>query len=90
MTQNSLFIFMYMHEVVFTTPSWTFFVAGSCLTIFGWFVFFMYGTLALKGVTIIESSAMFAERRQSVIYDDSVTKVHDARTANDKQRELSR
>lgn len=90
MTQNSLFIFAFYKEVHFNTYGWTFFVSGSCLVIFGWFVFFMYGTMALKGVTIIEASVLFQQRRANVLKSDSAAQHHEDRTKDDQQRRLQR
>ena len=49
-----------------STDNIIFLFSGAVASIFGWVVFFLYGTMALKGVTIIEASEIFKNRRQQV------------------------
>jgi hypothetical protein len=53
-------------NLTLTMDSFIYYVSGSILSLFGWVVFFLYGTMALKGVTIIEANQLFQKRRQDV------------------------
>lgn len=54
------------NDLLLSTDNLIFLYSGAVASIFGWVVFFLYGTMALKGVTIIEASEIFKNRRQEV------------------------
>ena len=44
-----------------------FYVTDSLLQFFGWFMFFTYGTLAIKGLTVIEAADRWTAKREEVV-----------------------
>lgn len=66
---SSLVLFAYFHfdNIVFSYFDFIFFVMMSILALFAWAIFFGYGTMALKGFTIIEASDRFAHRHTNAV-----------------------
>jgi hypothetical protein len=66
MTLMALLITANLGILPLGTEGMIYYVSGAVMAIFGWVVFFLYGTMALKGVTIIEASQMFVKMRNEV------------------------
>lgn len=62
----AIFTYFNMHLFNMTYYEYMFFVSLNMMTVFCWMVFFCYGALALKGLTIIEAGDRFHNRATSV------------------------
>lgn len=65
-TYIAVFTYCYMHIFNMAYYDYMFFVALNMMSLFSWVVFFFYGYLALKGLTIIEAGERFQNRSNSV------------------------
>lgn len=50
----------------YTNGDTIFYTSGGILLLFGWFMFFSYGLLALKGLTAIEAADKWTSKREDV------------------------
>ena len=61
-----------MHYFEMSHYDYMFFISMNMMVCFSWFVFFFYGSLALKGLTIIEAADRFSKRKPAVREADQV------------------
>ena len=62
-SMNQIVIFFNKRHIQFDTYDMTYYLCNYLFIGFAWFMFFFYGFLALKGLTVIEASERYAARR---------------------------